>query len=427
MTLGQMTVKKCALLSCFLGWFISGCKPTVKHLVKSEAYIIGGHDQIRHVLPTSNPEVETTYIPSADLVEQLVKASVLIVSPMANGEARFCSGAQYRTDDGPVIITNRHCFATETTHSEKPPELDPWACIKTQIFMDFDSKTALPTKRAACRPGSFRANHHLDLAVFKPDIDIPPEHALKLRAANPEASDRIKSVIVHFPDVADKRVRMNRDKLPAATSSASANIPTKIPRLAITYEDCETAGYFDRESMAADLSLPFAIKHTCDMIQGSSGSALVDMDTGEVLGVNWGGIKYGDSPDAEAFNLATRSELVLAFLKMPPNDLTDYLTALADSPPPELVGDGTPDRKIEKTSKSSQISVPGCAKMAVKPVIHSSFNQSPTNQSQGTLENDQHSINDSKDSRFDLAWFVFAIYPVLSAYNRSQCRRKRRG
>ena len=56
-------------------------------------------------------------------------------------------------------------------------------------------------------------------------------------------------------------------------------------------DDCKVIGPFDVSEWDLDRTLPFSLRHTCDLIHGSSGSGLIDAKTGKVLGVNWGGIK----------------------------------------------------------------------------------------------------------------------------------------
>ncbi len=100
------------------------------------------------------------------------------------------------------------------------------------------------------------------------------------------------------------------------------------------------------------------------MIKGSSGSTLVDAGTGESLGINWGGIKFGDTPGAEAFNIATRAGLVTSFLDKSEGDLDKDLMALAQNPPEGLIGNGEADARTERSGKSRHLSVAGCARIS---------------------------------------------------------------
>ena len=62
--------------------------------------------------------------------------------------------------------------------------------------------------------------------------------------------------------------------------------------------------------------LGFSIRHTCDQIDGSSGSALISREGGLLLGVNWGGIEMVE-PGSDAptkINVATSMNNVRVFL-----------------------------------------------------------------------------------------------------------------
>ena len=160
--------------------------------------------------------------------------------------------------------------------------------------------------------------------------------------------------------------------------------PATVPRMAITFEDCATAGYFRSNTFEVDPSLPYSIRHTCDMIKGSSGSSLVDATSGESLGVNWGGIKFGDAGDAEAYNIATRSSLVASFISMA-----------------EI--DGTADATTERSGKSRHPAFPGCAKI--------SGNGFSAQSSPGNTHDSQHLL--------DSGWLLLAALGLAIGFRRN--------
>jgi len=333
---------------------LAACKPSVISHLRTTAYIIGGKDNIRRIEDRA-PVDPAAIAPAEDLIKRVAETAVLIVTPLTTGETRFCSGNIYKSANGPVVLTNRHCFAPDKEHSATSVGFDPWACEKTQIYRSFDLATAQPAIRTTCEKGSLRVNPKLDLAVFKL-ADGGIENGLELRTTDLTPGGRLRALIVHFPDIESQRIRMDITKFPGAPATA--------PRMAVTFEDCNTAGYFKPEAYSVDPSLPYAIRHTCDMIKGSSGSTLVDASTGESLGINWGGIKYGDSPTSEAYNVATRAGLVTSFLAMPESDLESLLLALAEKPPEGLVGNGEADATTERSGKSRHLSVAGCARIS---------------------------------------------------------------
>ncbi len=225
---------------------LASCKPTLIGKLRTTAYIIGGNNNIRDI-DTHAPVDPAEIAPTEDLIKRVTETAVLIVTPLTTGETRFCSGNIYKTANGPVVLTNRHCFAPDKEHSAGSTGFDPWACEKTQIYRGFDLSTAQPSIRTTCEKGSLRVNAKLDLAVFKL-ADSAIENGLELRATDPAPSDRMRALIVHFPDIESKRIRMDITKFPGA--------PSTVPRMAVTFEDCKTAGYFKPDAYPIDPSLP---------------------------------------------------------------------------------------------------------------------------------------------------------------------------
>jgi hypothetical protein len=390
----------------------SGCKPAqVLPLIKGSAYIVGSNN-MRPIdasradamnapadgagtTPALTPELE-------ERIRKVAAASVLIVAPLSSGETRYCSGAAYKTESGVFIVSNRHCFATSKEHKVEESGVDPWACEKTKIYLDFDLATAMPGRRSGCANGSLRTNARLDLAVFRIDGAEPPA-TLTLRHKDPAPAERVPAFIVHFPDVEDKRIRMDLGKFPGA--------PATVPRMTVTFEDCRSSGYFHEEQHRFDPSLPYGIRHSCDMIKGSSGSSLIDAATGESIGINWGGIKFGDDPTAETYNIATRATLVTSFLAMPAAELDAYLVALAEKPQAEFTGDGTSgDATVERTSKRP-LTAAGCAKI----------DQPESTSSGETHKNAPRRLFD--DPLADLGWLALGF--VIGAGLAWQRKRKR--
>ncbi len=375
-----------ALLSCFA---MASCKPSVVQKLTTAAYIIGP-DNIQRMDNHAAVDLSAT-APDEELIKSLAATAVLIVSPLTTGETRFCSGNIYNGPSGPVVLTNRHCFASDKEHSTKSAGADPWACEKTQIYRNFDPATALPSVRNSCAKGSLTVNPLLDLATFKlagpgtePGSAESLPKGLELYKRDPQPTERIRAMIVHFPDIEAKRVRMDLTRFPGA--------PMTIPRMSITWEDCKTAGYFRVETYSVDPSLPYSIRHTCDMIKGSSGSSLVDATTGESLGVNWGGIKFGDASDDKVYNIATRATMAASFLTLGTPELDRLLLNIAESPPEGTVGNGEADAITQKSSKSRHFSVAGCARIQ-------SHAQGPQ----------QGNPGDQPRNPFDMGWVVVGV------------------
>lgn len=381
-----------------LGAGTMACKPSIVHKLTTAAYIIGPDNMRR--MDNHGPVDLSATPPPEELIKSLAATAVLIVTPLTTGETRFCSGNIYNGPAGPVVLTNRHCFAPDKDHSTKSGGADPWACEKTQVYRNFDVSTALPSTRNGCAKDSLKVNSLLDLATFKlagPGVEAgspdPLPRGLDLRKTDPQPGERINAMIVHFPDIEGQRVRMDLAKLPGA--------PMTIPRMTITWEDCRTAGYFKVETYNVDPSLPYAIRHTCDMIKGSSGSSLVDAGTGESLGVNWGGIKFGDAKDDQVFNIATRATLASSFLSMGGSELDQLLLSIAEKPPEGTVGNGEADALVERSGKSRHLTVAGCARI----------------QGHGAKNVDQE-----MPTPFDMGWVFIGIVMLSAAFWRGTGR-----
>ncbi|NDE16114.1 hypothetical protein EBZ80_14400 [bacterium] len=398
---GTAIAKSVTFLFCVA---IASCKPAIVHKLTTAAYIIGP-DNIQRVDRHEPASVMNT-APNEELIKSVAATAVLIVSPMTTGETRFCSGNIYKRPSGPVVLTNRHCFAPDKEHSAESNGVDPWACEKTQIYRAFDPVTALPSVRNSCLRGSLTVNPLVDLAWFKldgpgtePDAPDAPDalpKGLELRPKDPQPADRIGALIVHFPDVESQRVRMDLNKFPGA--------PMTIPRISLTWEDCKTAGYFRVETYSVDPSLPYSIRHTCDMIKGSSGSSLVDATTGESLGVNWGGIKFGDG-DGEVYNIATRATMAASFLTLGSTELDHLLLTVAKSPPEGTVGNGESDAVTQRSGKSRRVSAAGCARIQ----SHDSRRHNLENQDEEPWQS------------FDIGWLVVG-FVVLWLSNHRRAR-----
>jgi hypothetical protein len=121
-----------------------------------------------------------------------------------------------------------------------------------------------------------------------------------------------KAYIVHYPDIPENLEAIN----PAAA---------RLPVAAVTTQDCKVSGLFDPAEWDLDRTLPYSLRHTCDLIHGSSGSALVDAQTSTLIGVNWGGIKITYSSGTRVDNVATRIDFVKAFLE---NRVESFATVL---------------------------------------------------------------------------------------------------
>ena len=216
-------------------------------------------------------------------------------------------GGNYR------VLSNHHCFAKTDADDQSTPELVPEACVQTKAYFGFLPGQTRSAVVSGCLPGSLRTNFEGDIAVFTLTVNPPIKHQpLALYGAADHGAGR-RALIVHYPDV-------------TAFLELPTDGGTRLPTAAATVDDCQVVGEFDVGEWTLDRTLPYSIRHTCDLIHGSSGSALIDVETGTILGVNWVGIKVNYDDTVRTDNVATKASYVNAFLS---NQLAAEVAAAA--------------------------------------------------------------------------------------------------
>ncbi|SMF32269.1 trypsin-like peptidase domain-containing protein [Pseudobacteriovorax antillogorgiicola] len=306
------------LLSLVLA--LVSCKKPVK--ISTTAYIIGTNDI-------------TTFEPMAESLpfEGLSHSSALITVPMDNGQLKFCSGSLIEGEtpqSAPRVITNHHCFTQDIEEkTQASTGLVENHCKGAKVFLGFLKADIENKEVRRCRLGSFRSDSILDLATFELD-QTPDQRFSPLTLADPsQLESREGAVIIHYPKIDESD--------PELKSKVHMDLDTQIPLpfAQITSRDCHTLGPFPPEEWALDLSLGFGIKHSCDQLKGSSGSALINRTTGHLLGVNWGGIKigYGGDRGEMVVNVATASPYVAMFLEGDVDEVKKEVDAIAQNPP----------------------------------------------------------------------------------------------
>lgn len=280
------------LSAVFFSLTVPACKKA--HEVNRSAYIVGPTNDIKKM-----GENERREVPAG-----VYNASVLIATQLKDKKIKFCSGtliASAGPTENPRILTNHHCFAHQDAEGKAVNELISEACENTRVYFGYYSGEASSAASIGCQPDSLRTNFDGDLAVFTMEEHPKPPHSpLQLWDGDTVPEGR-KAYIVHYPDVTENL---------EATAPGAARLPVA----AVTTQDCKVAGPFDPSEWDLDRTLPFSIRHTCDLIHGSSGSALVDAQTSTMIGVNWGGIKITYDNETRVDNVATKIDFVRAFL-----------------------------------------------------------------------------------------------------------------
>jgi hypothetical protein len=270
-----------------------GCKAKRLLQTSTTAYIIGPSD-IQSLSDSSRENVP----------QEAMKADVLLATKLASRKTKFCSGSLIdpQTPGGPMrILTNHHCFAVADENGKAQKNLLTEACVATKVYFGFEVSKPDAAFEASCVPGSLRTDYNGDLAVFSISAELPAKYQpLKFYSGPNHGIDR-SAIIVHHPDIEEY------SRVPPGGS-------VRLPTAAITKNDCKVLGLFDTSEWELDRTLPYSLRHTCDLIHGSSGSALVDRETGTIIGVNWGGIKISQGSETRVENVATRGDYALAFV-----------------------------------------------------------------------------------------------------------------
>ena len=271
---------------------IVSCK--AKPSASNVSYIIGPSNDITSVSPENSESVPA----------DIFNATGLIVTKLQGDRVKFCSGAlaQPEKPGGNLrVITNHHCFAITDERGMSSDQLLVEACTGTEIFLGFAPLLGRAPQRGSCKPGSLRTNPTMDLAVFTLAKPLPSyNQPLQIWDGDPVPEGR-SAMIVHYPDI-DQNMAIPPGQR------------TKLPTASITNTDCKIGGMFAPSEWDLDQSLPFGLRHTCDLIHGSSGSPLIDAETKKIVGINWGGIKIKTEGAEKTDNVATRAVFLNQFL-----------------------------------------------------------------------------------------------------------------
>ncbi|MDE3269084.1 MAG: hypothetical protein OYH77_02240 [Pseudomonadota bacterium] len=202
--------------------------------------------------------------------ERSIAASAFLV---IGKQKKHCHGVLITNGKYPRVITSRRCFA------EAGQTLDRSLCLHTRAYFNFSLPgRALHDRR--CRTNSLIASRRYDLATFQLHAPLPPSHqALPIwHGAIPKYRD---AFLLHYP-------HLIYNSFSPTHSVALLTAQSKYyPVAAITASDCTILG---RPRSLAWADVPFGLAHNCDMTKGSLGGALIDLHSGHLLGLAWGGM-----------------------------------------------------------------------------------------------------------------------------------------
>lgn len=272
--------------------------------ISQPGYIIGPTNDIERLPDT---DIEDIDIPRA-VLERATKASILTVTELSNGKQKYCSGSLIEgrnAGDLPRIVTNHHCFAKKISGTSRSlPEIVPEACKETSVYFDF-SLEAEPLKRK-CESGSLVTNFAADFAVFSLDEELPADYE-PFKIWDGEVPSNRAAFIIHHPSA--KGSKQGRE-----SEAMLKGVGAYFPKKAITVNNCKVLGRFEEHYWPLNPNLPFGLRHTCDLVHGSSGSGLIDLTTGDLLGVNWGGITLTVNKIDRKDNVASSAQFLREFV-----------------------------------------------------------------------------------------------------------------
>ncbi len=234
----------------------------------------------------------------------VLNAAILLATQLRDGSVKFCSGTLTEGKDGNSLyaVTNHHCFASTTDEGDATKEVFPESCTNTTVYLGFNKLKVDELTTLGCKAGTFRSSYDFDVAMFEISGNIPSEYKPLSFWKEDVIPGNREALIVHYPDVATNLARPQGEKV-------------SLPLASVTLDDCKVVGRFEVREWDLDRTLPVGIRHSCDLIHGSSGSGLIDKETGTILGVNWGGIKINYDSGVRTDNAATHAKYVKAFLE----------------------------------------------------------------------------------------------------------------
>ncbi len=280
---------------CLIGVIAIGvlphCKFTKKQLGNHSGFIIG----LNNMVPSTATSIEENEVSLSQ-----IRAIGSIASVESGRGTHFCTGFAIKPKkegQNPLIVANYHCFSQ---HSATNADFAPWACTQTKIYFGAKSDDANSLFAVGCKTGSLRGNAAADIAVFEAATALPEDIDLFELEDMPYSESRA-ALLIHHPFTVDNMV-----SLPSESQ--------KVPGSVINKVDCNTSLPVRSQATRPETGFKFDIAHTCDIVEGSSGAPLIDLKSGKVIAVNWGGIQWGEGDDSVYENRAVDAAWVKAYL-----------------------------------------------------------------------------------------------------------------
>lgn len=297
---------------------LTNCKTYIRGGDTSQPNYILGENDVRRIA-----DIDPDSLPIArEIFDAASISSPMIMIKLRKGlktGARFCSGLLLAgTDNLPRVLTNHHCFVKDI--KKLSPSIMPKACANTVVYFDKVgvkmSSGVVPKLEYTCKSGSLRTSFEGDIAIFTLSKPLPPDYTFAKIWDTDEFPVNRKAFVIHYPSAKDAGVGMVNIKGGLDGKAPAKSITVKNCRIMekMTPELLEQLAQSMPETRSAAHRLRYSVRHTCDLTGGSSGAALLDIETGKLLALHFGGLGVQTARGVLAFNTATHIMHLRQFL-----------------------------------------------------------------------------------------------------------------
>ena len=242
---------------------------------------------------------------SGQVSEQILNRSLRAVALVVTAD-KHCIGSLVRGSrtkgkrkrNNLRIITNQHCFVADGRR-----ELHQGVCATTRVYFNF-AQAEKPLSLNGCKQGSLRSHFASDLVIFTLNKKLASIHRPFVLWGGQVPAGR-EAFLLHYPNV------IHNLSSPGRSVALLPSVRKYFPILAVSSEGCEVMG---RPQQGLWSKLPFGMAHSCDMTKGSDGAALIDLQTGRLLGISWGGLKIKLGEITQKINFSTSADFLRRFM-----------------------------------------------------------------------------------------------------------------
>jgi len=324
--------------ACVIGCIAIGALPHCKweqfHLGNYSGFIIG----LNNMVPSTASSIEEN-----DIRLSHIRAVGSIASYESGRGTHFCTGFAIKprkSGQNPLIVTNYHCFSS---NKEIASGFAPWACTQTKVYFGAKGDDANTLFAVGCKSGTLKGDAAADVAVFEAATVLPADIDL-FELEETSFSEKRDALLIHHPFMQENMVA-----LPGESQRVPGSVINKV--------DCAVSKPVRSQAVRPETGFKYDISHTCDIFEGSSGAPLIDLKSGKVIAVNWGGIQWGEGDSATYENRAIDAAWVRAYLN---DEISQFeaangerISSIASSNAPETSPSESSNADSDDAPKSS--------------------------------------------------------------------------